>query len=169
MGTFHLTSRLYGFEKFLSFQFKFLSIQKSHMLSIYISMKEGSLFCFVVMRSAEPGCFRSCSSCLWKPLNKKGCMGLVPWHLDLQCKKVLQYWMISSLGIRLNSSWKFRSNRNVPLMLLERSWWAGFNGIYLLRFDSKWGRYWFLSDFCHENSNKFEKPGFGRKNQLRTW
>ncbi len=29
-------------------------------------MKEGSLFCFVVMRSTEPGCFRSCSWCLWK-------------------------------------------------------------------------------------------------------
>jgi len=24
-----------------------------------LSMKEGSLFCFVVMRSSEPGCFRS--------------------------------------------------------------------------------------------------------------
>jgi hypothetical protein len=36
----------------------------------YLSMKEGSLFCFVlfcfsVMRSTEPGCFRSRSWCLW--------------------------------------------------------------------------------------------------------
>jgi hypothetical protein len=43
----------------------------------YLSMKEGSLFCFVVMRSTEPGCFRSCSRCLWKALNKDGCMGFV--------------------------------------------------------------------------------------------
>ncbi len=32
------------------------------------------------------GCFKSCSWCLWKALDKEGCMGLVPWHLDLQCK-----------------------------------------------------------------------------------
>jgi hypothetical protein len=48
--------------------------------------------------------------------------------------KVLEYWMISSLKIKLNCSWKFRRNWNVPLVLLERSWWAGFNGIYLVRF-----------------------------------
>jgi hypothetical protein len=49
------------------------------------SMKEGNLFCFVVMRSTELGCFRSCSWCLPKALGEEGCMGLVPWHLDLQC------------------------------------------------------------------------------------
>jgi hypothetical protein len=42
--------------------------------------------CFVVMRSTELGCFRSCSWCLWKALDKEGCMGLVPWCLDLRCK-----------------------------------------------------------------------------------
>jgi hypothetical protein len=34
-------------------------------------MKEGSLFCFEVMRSTELGCFRSCYWCLWKALDKK--------------------------------------------------------------------------------------------------
>jgi len=37
-----------------------------------ISIYEGRwfrLFCFVVMRSTEPGCFRSCSWCLWKALD----------------------------------------------------------------------------------------------------
>jgi hypothetical protein len=43
--------------------------------------------------------------------------------------KALEYWMISSLEIKLNRSWKFRGNWNVPLVLLERSWWAGLNGI----------------------------------------
>jgi hypothetical protein len=38
-------------------------------------MKEGSLFCFVVMRSIELGCFRSCSWCLWRALDEEGCMG----------------------------------------------------------------------------------------------
>jgi len=42
--------------------------------------------------------------------------------------------MISSLKIKLDCSWKFQRNWNVPLMSLERSWWAGFNGIYLVRF-----------------------------------
>jgi hypothetical protein len=34
-----------------------------------LSMKEGSLFWCVVMRSTEPGCFKSCSWRLWKALN----------------------------------------------------------------------------------------------------
>jgi site-specific recombinase len=44
------------------------------------SIYEGSLFCFVVMRSInyETGCFRLCSGCLWKALDQEGCMGLVP-------------------------------------------------------------------------------------------
>jgi len=53
---------------------------------VYIYMKEGSLFCFVVMRSTELRFFRSCSWCLWKALDEEGCMGLVPWPLNLQCK-----------------------------------------------------------------------------------
>jgi hypothetical protein len=36
---------------------------------------------------------------------------------------VVEYWMISSLKIKLNRGWKFRRNWNVPLVLLERSWW----------------------------------------------
>ncbi len=52
--------------------------------NIYLWRK---VVCFVVMRSAELGCFRSCSWCLWKALDEEeGCMGLVPWHLDLRCK-----------------------------------------------------------------------------------
>jgi hypothetical protein len=42
---------------------------------IYIYMKESNFFCFVVMRSNEPGCFRSCCSwCLWKAPGEEGCM-----------------------------------------------------------------------------------------------
>jgi hypothetical protein len=43
-----------------------------------LSTKEGSLFCFVVMRSTELGCFRLCSWCLWKALDEGTCVGLVP-------------------------------------------------------------------------------------------
>ncbi len=55
----------------------------------HLSMKEGRLFvlfCFVVMRSTEPGCFRLHSWSLWKALNEEGCMGLVSGRLDLWCK-----------------------------------------------------------------------------------
>jgi hypothetical protein len=45
--------------------------------------------------------------------------------------KVLEYWTISSLKIKLNHSWKFPKNWSVPFLLLARSWWAGFNGIYV--------------------------------------
>jgi hypothetical protein len=74
-----------------------------------------------------------CSWCLWKALNEERCMGLVPWHLDLWCKSS---WILNDFftKITLNHSWEFRRNWNVLLVLLERSWWAGFNGIYLVRF-----------------------------------
>jgi hypothetical protein len=57
-----------------------------------------------------------------KPWMRRGAWALVSWRLDLWCK-VLEYWMISSLKIKLNSSWNFQTNWNMPLVLLERSWW----------------------------------------------
>jgi hypothetical protein len=84
--------------------------------------------------------------------------------------KVLEYWMISSLKIKLNCSWKFWGNCNVPLVLLEKSWWPGFDGIYLIRFEFRMLEIlickWFLRLKIQINS---KKPGFGRKNDLRTW
>jgi len=47
-------------------------------------MKEGSLFCFVVIRSIEPGCFRSYSWCLSKALDEDGCMGSMTFGLAVQ-------------------------------------------------------------------------------------
>jgi hypothetical protein len=135
-------------------------------------MKEGSLFCFVsfvLMRSTKLGCFRPCSWSLWKLLRRRGASAWFHgvWTRDA---KVLEYWMISSLKIKLNHSWKFQRNWNVPLVLLERSWWAGFNGIYLVRFGFGMLKIlilkWFLLLKIQINS---KKPGFGRKNQLRTW
>jgi hypothetical protein len=56
------------------------------------------------------------------------------WTCAKACgAKVLEYWMISSLKIKLNHSWKFWRNWIVSLVLLERSWWAGLNEIYLVR------------------------------------
>jgi hypothetical protein len=56
----------------------------------WLSINEGRLFVclvlFVLMRPTEPGCFTSRSWSLWKALEEEGCMGLVPWRFDLQCK-----------------------------------------------------------------------------------
>jgi len=59
-----------------------------------LCMKEGSLFCFVVMRSIEM--LQISSWCLWKALNEEGCMGLVPWCLDLWCKSS---WILNDFFI----------------------------------------------------------------------
>jgi hypothetical protein len=134
-----------------------------------LAMKEGKLFWFVVTRSTKLGCFRSCSWCLWKALTRRGAWA---WFHDVwNCSaKVLEYWMISSLKINLNLGWKLQRNWNVPLVLLERSWWAGFNGINLVRFGFRMWEIlifkWFLLLKIQINS---KKPGFGRKNQLRAW
>jgi len=123
----------------------------------YLSMKEGSLFCFVVMRSTKLGCLQSCSWCLWKALDEEGAWA---WFNDIWtcCAKVLEYWMISSLKSKLNRSWKIRRNWNVPFLLLERSWRAGFNGNYLVRFGfRKWEILifkWFLPLKIQINSKK---------------
>ncbi len=71
---------------------------------------------------------------------------------------------------KLNHSWNFQRSWNVPLVFLERSWWARFNGIYLVRFGFRmWVTLifkWFLPLKIQINS---KKPGFERKNQLKMW
>jgi hypothetical protein len=55
-------------------------------------------------------------------------------------------------------------------VLLERSWWGGFNGIYLVKFGFRMWEIlifeWYLQLIIQINSTN---PGFGRKNHLRTW
>jgi hypothetical protein len=81
-------------------------------------------------------------------------------------QKFFENWMISSLKIKLNRSWKFQRNWNVPLVLLERSWWAGFNYFifyyfFLLRFGFRmWEILIFKVNSATENSNKFQKTRF---------
>jgi hypothetical protein len=74
--------------------------------------------------------------------------------------------MISSLKIKLNRSWKFQRNWNVPLVLLERSGWAGFNGIYLVRFEFRMSEILILKWFLLLNSNKFQKTRFWKENSV---
>jgi hypothetical protein len=73
-----------------------------------------------------------------------------------------------------NCSWKFRRNWNVPLVLLERSWWAGFNRIDLVRFGFRMWEIlilkWFLLLKIFEEIPKIQvlegKINWGRGN---TW
>jgi hypothetical protein len=98
--------------------------------------------------------------------------GLNSMTSELAVQKFLNIEWLLHWKIKLNCSWKFqRSCWNVPLVLLERPWWAGFNGIYLVRFGFRLWEIlilfkWFLPLKTQINS---KKPGFGRKNQLRTW
>jgi hypothetical protein len=86
--------------------------------------------------SINPRCFRLCFGLFGKLSRRRG--ALAWFHGVWTCVvKVFEYWMIFSLKIKLNHSWNFWRNWNVPLVLLERSWWAGFDGIYLVRFRFK--------------------------------
>jgi hypothetical protein len=83
--------------------------------SINLSMKEGSLFCFVVMRSTEPRCFKSWSWSLWKALDEEACMGLVPWRLELSCKSS---WILNDFFTeKKNRNWKFHHLTNFLLAI----------------------------------------------------
>ncbi len=98
--------------------------------------------------------------------------GALSWFHDVwTCgAEVLEYWTIYSLKIKLIHKWKFQKNWDVPLVLLERSWWAGFNGISFVRFGLRMPEIlnfkWFLSLKIQINH---KKQGFGRKNQMRMW
>jgi hypothetical protein len=91
--------------------------------NIYLWRKIFCLFCFVLfalMKSTELGCFKLHS---WFLLRRRDASAW--FHGVWSCRvEVFEYWMISSLKIKLNYNWKFWRNWNVPLVLLERPWWA---------------------------------------------
>ncbi len=85
--------------------------------------------------------------------------GAWAWHDYWTCgAKVLEYWMVFSLKIKLNHSWKFWRHWNVPLVLFKRAWWAGFNWVYLIRFGFRMWEIlifkWFLVLKIQINSKK---------------
>ncbi len=69
--------------------------------------------------------------------------------------------MVTFEGLLFNSSMR---NWDVHLVLLERSWWVGFNGIYFISFAI---RMWEISKFKWFLSLQFQinyrKPGLERK------
>ncbi len=94
------------------------------------------------MRSTKLGCFRSHSWSLLRRGASAWFHGVWTWGV-----KVFEYWMISSLKIKLNCNWKFLRNWNVPLVLVEKPWWAGLMEFIWYDLDSECGRYWFFKWF----------------------
>jgi hypothetical protein len=110
---------------------------------------------------------------LWDPLNQDAsdCVldifgklsmrrGAWAWFHDVwTCgAKVLEYWMISSLKIKFNHSWKFRRNWNVPLVfvgkiLMRSIKWNLFDKIWIQNV----GDIDLKVISAAENSNKFRK------------
>ncbi len=112
-----------------------LQQQKQNLkMTVYLFMKEGSLDCFVLYCSYEIHWTRMLQIVFLASLQTSWQGGVHGLGSIAFVPAVLEYWMIFSLKIKLNCSWKFQRNWNVPLVLLERSWWEGFNGIYLVRF-----------------------------------
>jgi hypothetical protein len=128
-----------------------------HLLSIY----ERSLFCFVVMRWT--GILQIVFLVFFKSFQWGGVHGRGSMTFGLVMQKFLNTeWFL--LKLKLNRSWKLQRNLNVPGVLVGRSWWVGFNGIYLIKFGSRMWEILILKWLINS-----KKPGFGRKNQLRIW
>ncbi len=131
-------------------------------------MKEGNLFVLFCLYLRDPPNRDALGHVLdlFGKLSRR--RGASAWfHGIWTCSvEVLEYWMISSLKIKLNHSWKFWRNWNVPLVLVERSQWAGFNGIYLVRLDSECGRFDFEMISAAENSIKFQKTRFWKEKSV---
>ncbi len=133
-----------------------------------LSMKKGCLFVsFLFFWSYEIHQTGMLQIMFLVSLESSTTKGAWAWFHDVwTCgAKVLEYWMISSLKIKSNRSWNFQRNSNVPLVLLERFWWAGFSEIHLVGFGFKMWKIlifqWFMLLKIHISS---KKPSFGRKN-----
>ncbi len=142
---------------------------RAHVTLVYLWRKIVCLFCLYLRDPLN----RDASNCVLGLFGKLSTRrGAWAWfHSVWTCSaKVLEYWMISSLKVKLNCSWNFWRNWNVPLVLLERSWWARFNGIYFVGVGFRICEIlifkWFLLLKIQINS---KKPGFQLKeNQLKT-
>ncbi len=145
----------------------------AHATLVYLWNKLVNLFCFVLFCTNEIHRTRMLQIAFLVSFGKlsrrRSASGW--FHGVWTCNaKVFEYWMIFSLKIKLNCSWKFWNNWNVPLVLLERSWWTRYNKIYLVRFGFKmWEILIFKWFFLLKVQVNSKKACFGRKNQLKTW
>jgi hypothetical protein len=135
----------------------------------HLSMKEGSLFCFVFvgMRSTKLGSSDHLLGIFGKLSMRRGAWAW--FHDGRTCgSKVLEYWMIFSLKIKLNCSWKFEE-LECAFGVVGKILMRGFNGVYLLRSGFRMWEILIFKWFLLLIQINSKKPGFGRKDQLRTW
>ncbi len=121
----------------------------------HLSMKEGSLFCIYEIHWT--GMLQIVFLVSLESFWRGGVHGLGSMTFGLAMQMLFEYSTIFSLKMKLNCSWKFWMNWNVPLVLLG---WAIFNGIYLVRFGFKMWEImifeWFLLLRIQINSKKLE-------------
>jgi hypothetical protein len=111
------------------FQPKQIKTRECHTVALP-SIYEGRLFVlFCSYEIHRTGMFQMVFLVSLESSRRGAVHGLGSTTFGLAGQKFFEYWTISSLKIKLNLSWQVHRNWNVPLVLLERSWWAGFNGI----------------------------------------
>ncbi len=103
-------------------------------------MKQGSLFCFVMLRSLKSWCFMLHSWYLWKALDKllMG-TGASTWFETLLAMvwKLLIIELFSQWQLNKNQNWKLHWNLGVFLMLLESFRRVRFNRVYFTTIRAK--------------------------------
>jgi hypothetical protein len=108
----------------------FFSYKTCMELKDYLSMKQGSLFCF--MSCWEPWCFMLRCWYLWKALNELGGGGggvcTLPWFETVWSYGVeaLGCWIIFSMKIKSNQNWTNYWNLGAFLTLLKSPWQVRF-------------------------------------------
>jgi hypothetical protein len=128
-------------------------------------MKEGSLFvlfCFLVMRSTRM--LQIVFLVSMESSQRGGVHVLGSMMFGPAVQKLLNIEWFLHWKIKLNCSWNFWRKWNVPLVLLERSWWEDLMEFIWWDLDSECGRYWFFKWFLPLKIQiNSEKSGFGRK------
>jgi hypothetical protein len=120
---------------------------------LHLSMKQGSLFCFVMLRYPKPWCLRLCSCYLQKSSLNRDALALfeIVWNYGVE---VTNYWTISQ--------WKL-NKIEIEIFI---GIWKALNKSNLIDFISQFLelREKFLNFVSKFKRNA--KIGFGRKNQL---
>jgi len=135
---------------------------------LHLSMKQGSLFCFVChAKISQTMVLHLHSWCLQKALDES--RGALIWFETLW-----SYYMWKLLIIEAIFQWKLNK---IETDNCNGIWgcscccWKALSELDLIEFISQFselrcGRYWLLSGFCCWKFKQIAKIGFGRKNQL---
>jgi len=112
------------------------SLQHTQRIIPNLSMKQGSLFCFVMVRSPKLWHLMSCSWYLRKAFDEQGCTNLVWDHLALHCAS---YWLLKHFLNENQIKFKLKTVLEFGAFLvhLESCQQVRFNGVYFTIFRTK--------------------------------